>query len=230
MARSKAASADTAAVRARLRKFVREHYRNWHAFVEQLQVPRTTSDGWKSTKGSSMPDSAWLLRLAQYTNLSVDWLLLGEGTMLRHKPDANTPREQLRRVVEAELRQTENVTPQEFQAAWDRLLLRSDFEVVDELVFEVAVDAVRQRFRETLRLVRHYALVVFVYQSFRNLHIAEEAKDPKRAQEARQRFEEVMAVPLDGDLDDLWRMFTLHAAEVGLLRPPRDLTLKAPKK
>jgi len=228
MSRSKAEVADTKGVRDRLRRFVKEWFSDWNDFTEKLVVPRTTSDGWRSKKGSSIPDSAWLLRLAQETNLSIDWLLLGEGPMLRQKTAAN-PREQVRNAIEAELRQTESLPPQLFQGTWDRMSIRADMDrlTIDDVVFRLAVDAVRVRFHETLRLVMHYALVAFVYDSFRRLHMSEEANDATRAEEARRRFQDVLAAPLGNDLNGLWRVLQLHGADLGLLRLPRQERVKS---
>ena len=221
MGRSKVRASDAAAIRDRLSEFVKKHYSSANDFEQRLQVPKSTCDTWRSAGGTSIPDTYWLFRIAQESNLSIDWLLLGQGPMLRHR-SAQTPVEQLRRAVEAELRQTEGLPPDEFEAAWDRLIVRGDFQAMDEQVFKLAVEGVRERFHEQLRLARHYAGLAWVYEAFRHLHEAEMARDPERAEQARRRFVQLLAVPLDGDMEALWRIFNVQRAELGFRGPVRE--------
>jgi hypothetical protein len=100
--------------------------------------------------------------------------------------------------LEAELRQSEDANPAEFQAAWDRMMFRGDWSKVEDVVLKLAVDGVRPRFQENLRLVRHYAGLVHVYNGLREVLEAYSAKDPKRAAPLIRQVERLLSEPLVG--------------------------------
>lgn len=68
---------DVDAIAARLRKFVKRFGRTGE-FAQRFHVPRTTLRTWTQAGGTgpAIPDSAYLLTLAEDGNLNLNWLFL----------------------------------------------------------------------------------------------------------------------------------------------------------
>jgi len=74
--------AEARAIRDRLQLYVRSNYKSRLAFERRLRVSHATVTAWFGTD-PAIPDTVHLLTLARKENLSLDWLLLGEGGELR---------------------------------------------------------------------------------------------------------------------------------------------------
>lgn len=194
MPKSKVTPRDAKSIRDRLKAFARR-YGSWAEFLRRLKVPRTTGIAWSRQSSPGVPEVPFLLRLAREANVSLNWLLLGEGPELRER-SADDPAERVKAALEAELRQSEDANAEEFQAAWDRMMLRGDWSEVEDVVLKLAVDGVRPRFQENLRLVRHYAGLAHVYNGLRDVLEAYNAADPKRAAPLLKQVERLLSEPL----------------------------------
>lgn len=81
--RSKLPAATVREIRKRLAKYVDQyHGGDWGAFQKAAGLERTTVAGWRSRERSPVPDVDKLVQLRERLGLSLDWLLLGTGTML----------------------------------------------------------------------------------------------------------------------------------------------------
>ncbi len=99
---------NAAAIRHRLRQYVDAALAgSWDRLTTAFGIGRTTVSGWKPKKhstGSSVPDLPSLLVLARRGQLSLDWLLLGTGSMWRaESTPADSVREQMREQLITEL-------------------------------------------------------------------------------------------------------------------------------
>ena len=196
MPKSKATPRDAKSIRDRLKAFA-VRYGSWAEFLRRLKVPRTTGIAWSRLDRPGVPEVPFMLRLAREANVNLNWLLLGEGSVLRERP-ADDPAERVKAALEAELKQSEDASPEEFRAAWDRMMLRGDWSKVDDVVLKLAVEGVLPRFQENLRLVRHYAGLAHVYNGLREALEAYNAKDPRRAAPLIKRVERLLSEPLVG--------------------------------
>ncbi len=188
MGRSKVARGDALAIAARLKTFALTRYGTWEAFYKALEISRTTADSWRG-RSPSVPDPPFLLLLAREANLNLNWLLLGRGHDLWEYP-GTFPGQQLENFIEAQLRHSEDATFEEFNGAWERLQMSNDLTRQEDLVLQLAVEGVRPRLRENLRLVRHYAGIMRVINTFPQV-LAEGGKEGKRkAKEFRQALRE----------------------------------------
>ncbi len=196
MPKSKVTPRDAKGIRDRLKGFARR-YGSWAEFLRRLKVPRTTGIAWSRLGSPGVPEVPILLRLAREANINLNWLLLGEGPELRER-QADDPAERVKAALEAELRQSEDATPEEFQAAWDRMMLRGDWSTVEDVVLKLAVEGVRPRFQENLRLVRHYAGLALIYNDLVRVLEAYKTIDPARAEPLIRRVERLLSAPLEG--------------------------------
>ncbi|MDP3909653.1 MAG: hypothetical protein Q8Q14_04620 [Gemmatimonadales bacterium] len=196
MPKSKVTPRDAKSIRDRLKTFA-ARYGSWAEFLRRVNVPRTTGIAWSRLDKPGVPEVPFLLRLSRDANVNLNWLLLGEGPMLRER-QTDDPAERVKAALEAELRQSEDASPEEFRAAWDRMMLRGDWSKVEDVVLQLAVDGVRPRFQENLRLVRHYAGLAHVYNGLREVLKAYNAKDPKRATPLIRQVERLLSEPLVG--------------------------------
>lgn len=148
MPKAKVPASDAKAISQRLRDFARRRYGSWEEFCTELDVRRTTGIAW-TTKDPSVPEVRHLLNLARKANMSLNWLLLGEGPELREKPTA-TDRAQLLAAIQAELRATTDAREEEHELVWNRMLKLSNE------MLKLAVEGVRPQYREWLRQVRQF--------------------------------------------------------------------------
>jgi len=197
--RSRVKGQDAKAISQRLKDFVAKRYGSWEAFYKGLSISRTTADAWRG-KTPSVPDPLFLLHLGREANVNLDWLLLGRGHEL-FEYSADTPAERVENAIEAELRNTEDATFGEFGAAWDRLHYRGDFSQRENVVLQLAVEGVRPRFQENLRMVRHYAGVMHVVNEHIPHVLAEGGPEgEKRADRFRRLMREAL-LDLKGSAD-----------------------------
>lgn len=196
MPKSKVTPRDAKSIRDRLKAFA-GRYGSWAEFLRRLKVPRTTGIAWSRLDRPGVPEVPFMLRLAREANINLNWLLLGEGPELRERT-TDDPAERVKAALEAELRQSEDASSEEFRAVWDRMMVRGDWSKVEDVVLKLAVDGVRPRFQENLRLVRHYAGLAHVYNGLRELLEAYNAKDPKRAAPLIRQVERLLSEPLVG--------------------------------
>jgi len=77
-------------VKQRLEQFAKSRGGSWSKFMEDLGVRHTTASNWRNPKSSALPGIPKLVKLAERWHLSLDWLILGEGSELRgsSRPDA----------------------------------------------------------------------------------------------------------------------------------------------
>lgn len=95
-------------IKSRLADFVREHHPSRLAFENAIGLAHATVTGWFSNPPRT-PETPHLVTLAKKANINLNYLLLGEGTVLRENGvQANDLAEQLRARVVAELRSVEN--------------------------------------------------------------------------------------------------------------------------
>lgn len=191
MGRAKVGKMDAHAFAMRLKGFAERRYGSWEKFWKEVGFSRTTADAWRGLS-PSVPDPPSLLILARKANINLNWLLLGRGHELFEYPDTS-PAERVENAIEAELRHSEkDVTFEEFNAAWERLHYRGDFSQREDMVLPLAVEGVRPRFQENLRLVRHYAGVVQVINSIPDA-LAESGPDgEEKAERVKQLLREAL--------------------------------------
>lgn len=105
------------AIAARLQDFIQRRYMTAYEFAGATGIGQKTVYRWLRKKGSTVPDTATLVALAQATGISLDWLLLGDGPEL--KGADGPPKEfadQLRATVVAEVAAAEPVNRTEVEA------------------------------------------------------------------------------------------------------------------
>lgn len=151
MPKSKVPAADARAISRRLNELATTRYGTWYKFWNDMGIERTTAGAWVRNN-PSVPEVPHLLRIARKANVSLDWLLLGEGPLLRERP-ADTPSGRVFAAIEAALRSTEQVTPREFDDAWREIGSSRKDGSAEEVAFEAAVDGVRSLFQGALNAV-----------------------------------------------------------------------------
>jgi len=228
MARRRVSRVEARFVRQQLRKFAKERYGSWNKFVIALNIPPNTAANWNHTTDPSVPEPYWLIELARETNVSITWLLLGAGPQLI-TAQAQTPAEQVNAAIQAELRSTEGLADDEFNGAWSRLMTGQDWGREPgagpaEAVFQLAVDGVRARLRESGRLARHHAAVVYMSRLKELVEPAKERPeiliseaDIERRQalvaRAEVRLAELIDAPLDRFLEEIEAVRQRHRRE-----------------
>jgi hypothetical protein len=165
MPRKRPPNKDAEAICRRLNQFVHQRYGSWAVFEDQFGVARTTRIAWSRRKSPAVPEVAHLLRLARETNLNLNWLLLGEPPDVR-VAIAQNPVEQFYAVIEAELRASEHVSPQDFQFAWEQIKAHSDIaNQHKDTVVGLAVDGVRPVFHQMIQWVRQQDAFAKLWQA-----------------------------------------------------------------
>lgn len=183
MARSRVSHSEAVMISARLREMAVRRYGSWEGFYKKLGISRTTAEAWKG-KSPSVPDPLFLIQLAREANINLNWLLLGRGhELFEYQP--LTAGERVENAIEAELRNSEDATMEEFNAAWDLPHFRPDFSMKEDQVLPLAVAGVRTRFQEYIRLIRHYARVMGVINTIPRM-LEQARDDPERARVSEQ--------------------------------------------
>ena len=186
--RERVSKADALAIGRRLNDFVHSRYDTWRQFDNKFSVPRTTRLGWINQSNPTVPQIAYLIRLAREENLNFNWLLLGEGPEVRiEEAEDESPEEVVSAIIKAELRQSEDVDDEVFEAAWIRMKVRDDWSYRDPQVLKLAVDAVRRRFQDNVRMVRHYRGLAHLIQAMERRLFELEMQDPARAKRYRRK-------------------------------------------
>lgn len=90
------------AIRDRLADFQNRHYPDREAMNRDAGVPHSTACGWFNPD-PAVPDVVSLVRISERKNLSLNWLLLGEGPELRGIEPSAPIWPQLRQTMVAEL-------------------------------------------------------------------------------------------------------------------------------
>ena len=189
MPKTKVPAKDARAISRRLKDFAERRYGSWAEFLRRLDIGRTTGVAWaRVKKAPSVPEVPLLLRLARESNVSLDWLLLGDGPELR-EGQGISPAGSVEAAIEAELRQSESLDPEVFEAAWGLLMLQRQEN--EDSILELAVDGVRPRFRECVRLAGHYARLAVLYNHARLAYQKMQAVDPEAADRAMREFQRV---------------------------------------
>jgi hypothetical protein len=145
--RKRLRSVEAKGITDRFNVFVRKVYGSWSEFERRTGTRPTTYAGWRKRKSANLPGIHWLIPIAQESGLDLNWLLLGEGQMLRHRWAANRDEAFLAR-IEAELRATEGVSRAEAEEVWRRMLRDKDD------VWRLSVEGVRAAFRENIEGLR----------------------------------------------------------------------------
>ena len=195
---------DARAISERLKSFARERYDSWAKFIKKLGISRTTAVPWARVERTpSVPEVPRLLHLARATNVSLDWLLLGEGSEVRVRQE-ETPAGQVEAAIEAELRQSEAVSDEDFEAAWHLLTLLQSVDG-EYAILRLAVDGVRPRFQECVRLVDHYARLAVLYNHARLIYERSRSNDSQAVeaslQEFRRLWSQLLPPSLGGNLE-----------------------------
>jgi len=139
---------DAVAISRRLKKYMRR-FGSQREFARRFDIPRSTLRSWTHREGPAVPDASYLLDLAADGNLSLDWLLLGEGTELRQR-HTTTPQAALMAAIAAELKATESADDAAHEQGWARLELYGP-----DAVFSLTVEAVRPVYRQALLDLKH---------------------------------------------------------------------------
>ena len=116
------------AIRDRLREhLVTSDKSQTELFDKELGFPSSTVAGWFNAKDPTVPEVASCVELAKQENLSLNWLLLGEGPELQ---GATVPfkklAENLRATIAAELKAARVGTRQEIELVPDQFLPDAD--------------------------------------------------------------------------------------------------------
>ncbi len=122
MPKRKVARKQAKTISQRLRALAQERYGSLEKFRSKLGVARTTGIAWFGGRHPSVPEVPFLLHLAENTNVSLNWLLLGEGPQLRQRQTV-TDKGRLLATIEAELRASEDATDEEFEEVWNRMVI-----------------------------------------------------------------------------------------------------------
>lgn len=147
--RKRLSSLDYRAVRGRLGEFVKSVYGSWQKFGTALGIPSTTWKGWERRTQGSMPNLSQLVHFTQRSALNLNWLLAGDGPMLRSN-DVSTPEGQLVGVLEGYLRSAEGAESHEALQVWARMSILVDDETGLSGVFRAALEGVRPIYRRLL--------------------------------------------------------------------------------
>src|SRR5262245_19329894 len=89
MPRSKPSAFEARAISGRLKEFAEQNYESVDGFVRALSLNPSTADAWLDQVTPRVPDSEALLRIGRKTMISLDWLLLGEGPVMRNQLGAS---------------------------------------------------------------------------------------------------------------------------------------------
>lgn len=200
MPKTKVAARDARAITKRLKDFAVRRYGSWAEFLRRLNIGRTTGVAWaRVRRAPSVPEVPLLLRLARETNISLNWLLLGDGSELREGQGISQPGS-FEAAIEAEFRQSESLDPEVFEAAWALLMLQGQGE--GSSILGLAVDGVRSRFRECVRLADHYARLVVIYNHMRIAYELLQSHDAEQAEVSLREFQKQWFQLLPADLLD----------------------------
>ena len=153
--RKRMSGLDYTAVRGRLGEYVKYAHGSWSKFGMAMGIPRTTWKGWERRKQGSMPNLAQLVVLAKRSALNLNWLLTGEGPMLRPN-DVQTAEGQLVGVLEGYLRSAEGAEPHEALQVWARMSILVDDETGLPGIFRAALEGVRPIYRRLLADYRDF--------------------------------------------------------------------------
>ncbi len=153
MPRERVANKDAVAISRRLKELASHRYKSMAGLTRAYKLAARTAKGWMRKVKPSTPDLPFLVRLARKEEISLDWLLLGDGHMLRPNREVKTPYGHMLSLVETELRRSENPTKDEAARAWAHMVTyRTDSS--DEGIIDLAVGGVRPFYRETLLRLR----------------------------------------------------------------------------
>ena len=177
---------DRRAISKRLRSFVSHHYRSRRHFEKELELPHSTMSGWMDPLDPSGIDLPHLMRLARSTRINLHWLLVGEGAELRESR-SEVPVEKLHALIEAQLRQSERATDDEFDLAWVGLTLR-ELGSGEDAILRLATDGVRPRLQEELRFVRRWLGLRRIYKLLERMLKKKKTIDGKAADRILRRF------------------------------------------
>jgi hypothetical protein len=98
--------------------------------------------------------------------------------------------------IKAKLRPSVDATQEEFDAAWTRMVVDLSGHVEkDDVVLSLAVEGVRARLEENLRLTRHYASVVGVYDSMCRTYDEYQPIAPDKADVLLTEFKSLAGLP-----------------------------------
>jgi transcriptional regulator with XRE-family HTH domain len=191
MPRSRVSSRDAKAISNRFKDFARRRHKSVAALLKHLDVSDRTGKGWTRLKDPRVPDVPTLLRFARELNLSLDWLLLGEGPDLRHR-EVTTSYGHFLATIEAELRASERASdPQHFDEVWHRMAIYRTLEDGYGAILRLGVEGVRPLYRELLRRVQWNEELFRVLVRWTEAWVRNEGGTPE---EAKRRAEELRAL------------------------------------
>ncbi len=147
--RKRLSGLDYSAVRGRLGEYVKKVHGSWPKFGKAMGIPQSTWKGWERRTQGSMPNLAQLIVLVRRSALNLNWLLSGEGPMLRPN-DVSTPEGQLVGVLEGYLRSFEGAEPHEALQVWAKMSILVDDETGLPGIFRAALEGVRPIYRRLL--------------------------------------------------------------------------------
>jgi hypothetical protein len=137
------AKSDAVAISKRLRQFIRR-FESQSKFAQRFHIPRSTLRSWTNNTAPAVPEPAYLIEMAGEGNLSLNWLLLGEGPELTERK-TTTAKGAFMAAIAARLQATELSPGADHDQAWARLA-----QYGPDAVFELAVAAVRPLYQQAL--------------------------------------------------------------------------------
>lgn len=151
MPRHRLQAKDAAAISRRLKELASHRYKSMAALVQAYKIFPRTAKGWARRVKPSVPDLPFLVKLAREERISLDWLLLGEGDMLRPEhEEVTTPYGHMLSLLEIELRKSEKATKREATQAWAQMAVYRTESSGFDAILDLAVEGVRPLYRSIL--------------------------------------------------------------------------------
>ncbi|MGH8551096.1 MAG: hypothetical protein ACRERU_21330 [Methylococcales bacterium] len=152
MAKRKLEKREALAIRERLKQVVDQiHGGDWNRATRHAGIDRTTALSWRGSERQTVPDVTQLMKLAQRGQVSLDWLFLGKGSMLRCEEVADGVLPALRAMLVAEYTASEAAPTLTMERAsssdWDAALPPAD------TLYRLCVEFLRPLVREAMIVV-----------------------------------------------------------------------------
>ena len=141
----------------RLRAFARGNYGSQEEFYRKMGVDSKTGWTWFG-KDPKVPDLPTLARFAEKSNVSLDWLVMGDKPELRRR-ETTTGTGELLALLESVLRAQEAESEDEAEAAWNQMAVYRTEDRGFDAILHLAANGVRPLYREMLRRYRVNASV-----------------------------------------------------------------------
>lgn len=111
-------------VSERLREYLFISKKNVKQLAGEINVSQASLNN--VVNGKNLPSSNLLIRLAQTKGVSIDWVLLGEGNMLRNEEEHGTSSNRLPIDRVEKIMHQFQIASQDNKEAWSRLIQEKD--------------------------------------------------------------------------------------------------------